>query len=173
MSITPPAQDVSTGMTPLTFGSALTDTCLTAPVVRSATSADLLSGPMIKPLVLSRQPCITPGAGHSFGNGLSGSGGGGAGVELGGGAYLGSVVNGADAASLNRAQPVASSRAASSADSATRVGSRVRMPARLRTVGPAPPGRHESRPLSKRTDEPLARRATAPMSRLREERRHR
>src|ERR1700752_5118073 len=158
MSISPPSPDGSTGMTTLTFGSALTDTCLTAPVVRSATSADLLSGPMIKPLVLSRQPCITPGAGHSFGNGLSGSGGGGAGVELGGGAYLGSVVNGADAASLTRAQPVASSTTASSADSAIRAGSRVRMPARLRTVGPVPPGKPGWRSSSKQTAEPRARR---------------
>src|SRR6516225_8793211 len=123
-------------MTIFTFGSALTEISLTAPVVRSATSADLLSGPMIRPLVLSRQPCITPGAGHSFGKGLSGSGGGGGGLEVGGGATLGWVVNGADAASLKRAQPVASSRAASSADSATRTGRRIRMPARLRKIGP-------------------------------------
>src|ERR1700758_1751808 len=111
MSISPPAPDGSPGMTALTFGSALIDTSLTAPVVRSATSADLLSWPMIKPLVLSKQPCITPGAGHSFGKGLSGSGGGGGGVEVVGGANLGSVVNGADADSSNRAQPVASSTA--------------------------------------------------------------
>jgi hypothetical protein len=48
-------------------------------VVRSATRAVLLSGPMISPLVLSRQPCMTPGAGQALGNGLGGSGGGGAG----------------------------------------------------------------------------------------------
>src|ERR1700761_2112424 len=82
MSISPPSLDGSTGMTVFTFGSALTDTSLTAPVVRSATSADLLSGCISRPLVLSRQPCITPGAGHCLGNGLSGSGGGGGGGEL-------------------------------------------------------------------------------------------
>ncbi len=60
MSISPPSPDGSTGITVLTLGSALTATSLTAPVVRSATSADWLSGPMIRPLVLSRQPCITP-----------------------------------------------------------------------------------------------------------------
>ena len=75
-------------MTILTLGSALTDTSLTAPVVRSATSADLLSGSMISPLVLSRQPCITPGAGHALGNGLGGSGGGGGGVDDGRGFEL-------------------------------------------------------------------------------------
>ena len=96
MSISPPSPAGSTGMTVLTFGSALTETSLTAPVVRSATSADLLSGCMSRPLVLSRQPCITPGAGHSFGNGLSGSGGGGGGVELGAACRSGSVVNGCD-----------------------------------------------------------------------------
>ena len=132
-------------MTSLTLGSALTDTSFTAPVVRSATKADLLSGSMISPLVLSRQPCITPGAGHCFGNGLSGSGGGGGGVELGGGDNSGSVVNGADAASSNRAQPVASSTAANSADSTTRTPPRIRMPARLRIVGPTPPRRHRPR----------------------------
>src|ERR1700761_2674803 len=84
MSINPPSPAGSTGMTVFTFGSALTDTSLTAPVVRSATSADLLSGCMSSPLVLSRQPCITPGAGHCLGNGLSGSGGGGGAVWLGG-----------------------------------------------------------------------------------------
>ena len=85
MSNSPPSPDGSTPMTVLTFGSALTETSLTAPVVRSATSAVLLSSPMISPLVLSRQPCITPGAGHAFGNGLGGSGGGGGGVVDGGG----------------------------------------------------------------------------------------
>ena len=96
MSISPPSPAGSTGMTVFTLGSALTDTSLTAPVVRSATRADLLSGCMSRPLVLSRQPCITPGAGHSLGNGLSGSGGGGGGEELGGGCRSGSVVNGCD-----------------------------------------------------------------------------
>ena len=75
-------------MTVLTLGSARTDTSLTAPVVRSATSADWLSGSMISPLVLSRQPCMTPGAGHSLGNGLGGSGGGGGGVDVGRGCQL-------------------------------------------------------------------------------------
>src|SRR6202790_5565872 len=117
MSISPPSPDGSTGMTTLTLGSALTATCLTAPVVRSATSADLLSGPMIRPLVLSRQPCITPGAGHCFGNGTAGSGGGGGGVELGWGLSSGAVVKGCDWASLNRAQPVDTSIAAQSAAS--------------------------------------------------------
>jgi hypothetical protein len=56
---------------------------LIAPVVRSATNAVLLSLPMMRPLVLSRQPCITPGAGHCLGKGVGGSGGGGGGVELG------------------------------------------------------------------------------------------
>ena len=109
MSISPPSPAGSTGMTVLTFGSALTETSLTAPVVRSATSADLLSGCISRPLVLSRQPCITPGAGHSFGNGLSGSGGGGGGVELGAACRSGSVVNGCDCASLNWAQPARTS----------------------------------------------------------------
>src|SRR5262245_17919899 len=98
MSIRPPSPLGSTGMTILTFGSALTDTCLTAPVVRSATSADWLSGSMISPLVLSRHPCITPGAGRSLGNGLGGSGGGGGGDDEGPGFSSGSVVNGADCA---------------------------------------------------------------------------
>src|ERR1700753_3109575 len=96
MSISPPSPAGSTGMTVFTLGSALTDTSLTAPVVRSATKADLLSGCMSSPLVLSRQPCITPGAGHSLGNGLSGSGGGGGGDELGGGCRSGLVVKGWD-----------------------------------------------------------------------------
>ena len=67
---------------------------------------------MISPLVLSRQPCITPGAGHSFGNGLGGNGGGGGGVELGPGRSSGSVVNGCDWALSNRAQPDTASNAA-------------------------------------------------------------
>lgn len=69
MSINPPSPDGSTGMTVFTLGSALTEISLTAPVVRSATRAVLLSGPMIRPLVLSRQPCITPGAGQALGKG--------------------------------------------------------------------------------------------------------
>src|ERR1700744_4458572 len=109
MSINPPSPAGSTGMTTFTLGSALTDTSLTAPVVRSATRADLLSGCISSPLVLSRQPCITPGAGHSFGNGLSGSGGGGGGDELGAPWRSGSVVNGCDWMSLNWAQPARTS----------------------------------------------------------------
>src|ERR1700754_1113088 len=96
MSISPPSPLPSTGITVLTLGSARTETSLTAPVVRSATSADWLSGSMIRPLVLSKQPCMTPGAGHSLGNGLAGSGGGGGGVDDGPGLSSGSVVNGWD-----------------------------------------------------------------------------
>src|SRR4051794_41837576 len=81
MSSSPPSPEGSTGITILTLGSALVETSFTAPVVRSATSADWLSGSMISPLVLSRQPCMTPGAGQAFGNGLGGSGGGGGGGE--------------------------------------------------------------------------------------------
>src|SRR5690349_24949782 len=109
MSISPPSPLGSTGRTVRIFGSALTDTSFTAPVVRSATSAVLLSGPMIRPLVLSRQPCITPGAGQALGNGVGGSGGGGGGVELGCGLSSGAVVNGCDWASLKRAHPLATS----------------------------------------------------------------
>ncbi len=43
---------------------------------------------MISPLVLSRQPCMTPGAGQALGNGLGGSGGGGGGVDDGPGFEL-------------------------------------------------------------------------------------
>src|ERR1700733_653261 len=139
MSIKPPSPDPSTGMTIFTFGSALTEISLTAPVVRSATSAVLLSGPMIRPLVLSRQPCITPGAGQALGKGVGGSGGGGGGVELGCGLSSGAVVKGADAASLNRAQPVATSITAQSAASPHRTGHPKRMTDRLRIVrAPAP-----------------------------------
>ena len=67
---------------------------------------------MISPLVLSRQPCMTPGAGHSLGNGFAGSGGGGGGVDDGPGRISGSVVNGCDWASSNRAQPDPTSNAA-------------------------------------------------------------
>src|SRR5262245_43281120 len=98
MSIRPPSPLPSTGSVVFTNGSALVETCLTAPVVRSATNADWLSGSMISPLVLSRQPCMTPGAGHSLGKGLGGSGGGGGGDDEGPGASSGSVVNGADCA---------------------------------------------------------------------------
>src|SRR5574337_348464 len=112
MSINPPSPDESTPITVLTLGSAVSEPFLTAPVVRSATSADLLSEFMINPLVLSRQPCMTPGAGHSFGNGLAGSGGGGGGVEVGASRRCGTVVNGCDCASLKWAQPVKTSSAA-------------------------------------------------------------
>src|ERR1700727_772420 len=139
MSIKPPSPDGSTGMTTFTLGSALTEMSLTAPVVRSATNAVLLSGPMIRPLVLSRQPCITPGAGQTFGNGVGGSGGGGGGVELGCGLSSGAVVKGADAASLNRAQPVATSITAQSAASPNRTGNPKRTPKRLRQSGPPRP----------------------------------
>src|SRR5258705_11927922 len=105
MSIKPPSPLGSTGMTILTSGSALVETSLTAPVVRSATSADWLSGSMISPLVLSRQPCMTPGAGQAFGNGLAGSGGGGGGDAHGPRLRSGSVVNGCDSASSKRAHP--------------------------------------------------------------------
>src|SRR5689334_21478058 len=109
MSISPPSPDGSTGITVLTLGSALTDTAFTAPVSRSRTSADLPSGPMINPLVLSRQPCITPGAGHTLGNGFAGSGGGGGGLDVGPGRSSGSVVNGCDCVSSKRAHPAPTS----------------------------------------------------------------
>src|SRR5262249_59351045 len=108
ISSRPPSPDGSTGMTVLTFGSALTAISLTAPVMRSATNAVLLSGPMMSPLVLSRQPCITPGAGHCFGNGVGGHGGGRGGGELGWGRNSGVVVEGADAEAVNFAQADAS-----------------------------------------------------------------
>src|SRR4051794_947675 len=142
MSINPPSPDGSTGITVFTFGSALTEISLTAPVVRSATSAVLLSGPMIRPLVLSRQPCITPGAGQALGNGVGGSGGGGGGVELGCGLSPAAVVSGCDWASLNPAPPLATSTRAHSAANARR--SRRpdrprRMTVRLRKVPAVPP----------------------------------
>src|SRR6185436_19669926 len=121
MSIKPPSPLGSTGMTTLTLGSALVETSFTAPVVRSATSADWLSGSMISPLVLSRQPCMTPGAGHSLGNGLGGSGGGGGGVDDGTGVISGSVVNGCDCVSSNRAQPDPTSNAAHTTTSTPRI----------------------------------------------------
>src|ERR1700758_2366964 len=131
MSISPPSPDGSTGMTSLTLGSALTDTSLIAPVVRSATRADLLSGLMISPLVLSRQPCITPGAGHCFGNGLAGSGGGGVVLVLGACENSGSVVNGACDDSSNRAQPVANRTAALNTASIARSDPRNHMTASM------------------------------------------
>jgi hypothetical protein len=139
MSMSPPSPLPSTGNIVLTLGSARTDTSLTAPVVRSATSADWLSGSMIRPLVLSRQPCITPGAGHSFGNGFGGSGGGGGGDVVGPGASSGSVVNGCDCASSNRAQPDPTSNAAHTTASTPRIGRRILMRARLRIVRPNAP----------------------------------
>src|SRR6516164_9730473 len=139
MSIKPPSPDGSTGMTSLIFGSALTEIAFTAPVVRSATNAVLLSVPMIRPPVLSRQPCITPGAGQAFGNGVGGSGGGGGGVELGWGLSSGLVVKGCDWASLNRAHPLATSTTALSAASPHRTDRRIRMIDRLRTWLAPPP----------------------------------
>src|ERR1700754_4539084 len=114
MSISPPSPLPSTGITVLTLGSARTETCLTAPVVGSATSADWLSGSMIRPLVLSRQPCMTPGDGHSFGNGFGCRGGGRGGADVGPGASWGSVVNGCDCAESKRAQPALVTNAAHS-----------------------------------------------------------
>ena len=64
-------------MVVFTFGSALVAISLTAPVARSATKAVLPSLPMMRPLVASRHPCITPSAAHCLGNGLPGNGGGG------------------------------------------------------------------------------------------------
>src|SRR6478752_5288083 len=135
MSIKPPSPLGSTGMTTLTLGSALVETSFTAPVVRSATSADWLSGSMISPLVLSRQPCITPGAGQTLGNGLGGSGGGGGGGELWPGANCGAVVNGCEISLLNFAQPAvdpATTVAAQSPASTARTDRLTCMPARLR-----------------------------------------
>src|ERR1700722_18772749 len=143
MSINPPSPAGSTGMTVFTFGSALTDTSLTAPVVRSPTSADLLSGCMSRPLVLSRQPCIVPGAGHFLGNGLSGKGGGGGGEELAGGWGSGSVVNGCDAASLNCAQPATTSNVEQIAVNPRRPDHHDCMAARLRTSRMRRPRRGE------------------------------
>src|SRR6478672_7865108 len=134
MSIRPPSPLPSTGITVLTLGSARTETSLTAPVVRSATSADWLSGSMIRPLVLSRQPCMTPGAGHCLGNGLGGNGGGGGGVDDGPACNLGWVVNGCDWASLNRAHPDSTSTAVHDSATTPRTGPRRFMPARLRIV---------------------------------------
>src|SRR4051812_49874122 len=111
MSISPPSPLGSTGITSLTLGSACVETSLTAPVVRSATSADWLSGSMISPLVLSRQPCMTPGAGQAFGNGLGGSGGGGGGDDDGPRLRFGSVVDGCDCAWSKRAPPDPTSKA--------------------------------------------------------------
>src|ERR1700749_1629156 len=145
MSISPPSPDGSTGITVFTFGSALTDTSLPAPVVPSATSADLLSGCMSRPLVLSRQPCIVPGAGHFLGNGLSGKGGGGGGDELAGGWRSGSVVNGCDAASLNCAQPATTSSVEQIAVSPRRPDHHDCMAARLRTSRMRRPRRGSAR----------------------------
>src|SRR5882757_462185 len=141
MSIKPPSPDGSTGITTLTLGSALTETFLTAPVSRSATRADWLSGSMISPLVLSRQPCITPGAGQSLGKGFGGNGGGGGGVVLAPGPICGWVVNGSDCASLNRAQPDPANSAAHSSASTPRNGRRCVMHARLRMLPRCAPRR--------------------------------
>ena len=141
MSSSPPSPAGSTGITSLTLGSALTATSLTAPVTRSATRADLLSLPMISPLVLSRQPCITPGAGHTFGNGSPGSGGGGGGVVLVPGCICGSVVNGSDCAASNRAHPDPTSKAVHTSVSTPSIGRRNVMLARLRIAGQSSPRR--------------------------------
>src|SRR5258707_4270136 len=139
MSIKPPSPLGSTGMTTLTLGSARVETSLITPVVRSATSADWLSGSMISPLVLSRQPCMTPGAGQTFGNGLGGSGGGGGGDDDGPGFSSGWVVNGCDWASSKRAHPEPTSNAAHSRTITPRMGRRCLMQARLRIVRPSAP----------------------------------
>jgi hypothetical protein len=89
---------------------------------------------MINPLVLSRHPCITPGAGHALGNGVGGSGGGGGGVELGWGLSSGAVVKGWDAASLNLAQPLDISTTVLSTASAQRADRLIRMTDRLREL---------------------------------------
>src|SRR5215207_3423300 len=89
---------------------------------------------MISPLVLSRQPCMTPGAGQAFGKGLGGSGGGGGGVDDGPGLSSGSVVNGCDWASSKRAHPDPTSNAAHSRTITPRMGRRCLMQARLRIV---------------------------------------
>ena len=145
MSISPPSPAPSTGMTSFTLGSALTEISLTAPVVRSATRAVLASEPMMSPLVESRQPCITPGAGQALGNGLAGSGGGGGGVDGAPGAISGGVVKGWDTALSKRAHPgVAPSTAATHSTARPPViGRRIRMPVRLRT-GPRYPPRRRS-----------------------------
>jgi hypothetical protein len=82
---------------------------------------------MIKPLVLSRQPCMTPGAGHTFGNGLGGNGGGGGGVDGGPGANSGGVENGCETALSKRAQPDSRTVAAQTTATVGRDG-RIRMP---------------------------------------------
>ncbi|SKW83072.1 Uncharacterised protein [Mycobacteroides abscessus subsp. abscessus] len=64
-------------MVVLILGSALVAISLMTPVARSATRAVLPSLPMMRPLVASRHPCITPSAGHCLGNSLPGNGGGG------------------------------------------------------------------------------------------------
>src|ERR1700709_1306981 len=141
MAINQPSPDGSTGITTLIFGSALTETFLTAPVWRPATRADWLAGSMMSPLVLSRQPCITPGAGQTLGNGFGGKGGGGGGDELGGASSCGSVVNGSDCAELNRAQPDPTKSAAHSSASTPNNGLRGLMHARLRIVARCTPRR--------------------------------
>src|SRR4051794_41948557 len=110
MSSSPPSPLGSTGITSLTSGSACVETSLTAPVVRSATRADWLSGSMISPLVLSRQPCMTPGAGQAFGNGLGGSGGGGGGGDDGPGLGFGLGGEGGDWRLVEPGHPGATSK---------------------------------------------------------------
>src|SRR5690606_3782218 len=89
-------------------------------------------------LVLSRQPCITPGAGHSFRGGLAGSGGGGV-VVVGLGCSSASVVNGCDCALSKRAHPEATSSAVHNSASMLRTGRPGFMQARLRSARRAPP----------------------------------
>src|SRR5258705_4772392 len=139
MSNSPPSPLGSTGMTILTLGSARVETSLITPVVRSASSADRLSGSMISLLVLSRQPCMTLGDGQAFGNGLGGSGGGGGGDDDGPGLSSGWVVNGCDWAASNRAHPDPTSNAAHSRTITPRMGRRRLMQARLRIVRPCAP----------------------------------
>jgi hypothetical protein len=81
---------------------------------------------MINPLVLSRQPCITPGAGHTLGKGFGGSGGGGGGVEGGPGLKSGGVVNGWETVLSKRAQPGTNATTAQTTATADR-GTRIRM----------------------------------------------
>ena len=136
MSISPPSPLGSTGITILTLGSALHRYLLDRTRGALGHQCGLAVGqPMIRPLVLSRQPCMTPGAGHSLGNGFGGSGGGGGGVVLGPGCSSGSVVNGCDCAASKRAHPTPASSAAHSRTSDhPAYGRRCLMQARLRIV---------------------------------------
>jgi hypothetical protein len=77
---------------------------------------------------------MTPGAGHSLGNGFAGSGGGGGGVELGPACASGFVVNGCDWALSNRAHPDTASNVAHDNATTHRSGPRSLMLVRLRIV---------------------------------------